>query len=86
MFIFAVPWLSVSVTDFGRAGIIGVSSFSGQPTILACTETCHEGGQGGHGFWLFLAEASREPFVADTVFEGGHGFGIWAIDDLVLLC
>jgi hypothetical protein len=59
---------------------------TGQPTVLASIESCHEGGQGGYSFWLFLAEVRREPFIAYAVFERGHGLGVWTIDDLILIC
>jgi hypothetical protein len=86
MFIFIMPRFSISITDFGRAGLVGVSTLMGQPAILSCAKSWHAGGQGSHGFWLFLAEASREPFVTDAVLERGHGFSIWTIDDLIFLC
>ena len=31
-----------------------------------------------------MAEVSAEPFVADAVFKGHKGFGVWIVNNLVL--
>ena len=83
MLVFIAPRLPVAIPDFGCAWV--ASAVVGQPAVLARAKAGHKACESCHCPRLFLVEVSGEPFIPDTVFESCQGFGIWTVDDLVLL-
>ena len=60
------------------------SAAASQPAVLARTKVGHECRESCHGLGFLLAEVSGEPLVTDIKLEGRQGFGIRAINYLVL--
>ena len=68
-FVSVASELAVAVFALGGARFACCVFATGQPTILTRTKAGHECREGCHGLWLFLAEVSGEPFVADAVLK-----------------
>ena len=62
--------LAVAIFGLGGSHVTCYIFATGQPTILSRTEAVHKCREGCHGFWLFLAEVSGQPFVADAMLKG----------------
>lgn len=81
-FILVASGLSISVLELGVSGLVFLRA---SELSLACAKAGHERGEGCHSSWFVLAKLPYDPFVCDTMFEGGQGFDIRTVDNLVFL-
>ena len=64
------PWLAVTIANIRSARVSWRGATASQPAVLARAKAGHECREGCHGLWLFLAEVSGEPLVADVMLKG----------------